>query len=32
MVFTKLEQTATFPGGESAWLKYISGTIQKKWE
>jgi N-acetylmuramoyl-L-alanine amidase len=29
MVFTKLEQTATFPGGEAAWLKYISGTIQK---
>jgi hypothetical protein len=27
MVFTKLEQTATFPGGESAWLKYISRVI-----
>jgi N-acetylmuramoyl-L-alanine amidase len=29
MVFVKLEQTATFPGGQSAWLKYISRAIQK---
>jgi protein TonB len=27
MVFTKLEKTATFPGGQSAWLKYISRVI-----
>jgi hypothetical protein len=26
-VFIKLDQTATFPGGQSAWLKYISRVI-----
>jgi len=29
MVFIKLEQAASFPGGESAWLKYITRIIQK---
>jgi N-acetylmuramoyl-L-alanine amidase len=29
MVLVKLEQTATFPGGQPAWLKYISRAIQK---
>jgi TonB-dependent SusC/RagA subfamily outer membrane receptor len=29
MISTKLEQTARFPGGQSAWLNYISRVIQK---
>ncbi len=28
-IFAKLEKNATFPGGSSAWLKYITRTIQK---
>lgn len=28
-VFIKTEQPASFPGGQSAWLKYISGVIDK---
>ncbi|MDP4285381.1 MAG: energy transducer TonB [Bacteroidota bacterium] len=28
-IFTKLEQPASFPGGNSAWLKYITRAIQK---
>ncbi|HET7116567.1 MAG TPA: N-acetylmuramoyl-L-alanine amidase, partial [Hanamia sp.] len=27
--FTKIQHPASFPGGESAWLKYISRVIQK---
>jgi outer membrane biosynthesis protein TonB len=27
--FTKLEKQASFPGGQSTWLKYISRAIQK---
>jgi N-acetylmuramoyl-L-alanine amidase len=29
MVFVKLDQTASFPGGHEGWLKYISHVIQK---
>ncbi len=29
MIFTKPEQPASFPGGNSAWLKYITRVIQK---
>ena len=28
-VFQKVEIEATFPGGDSAWLKYISGQVNK---
>ncbi len=28
-VFTRVEQPASFPGGYSEWLKYITGAIQK---
>jgi TonB-dependent SusC/RagA subfamily outer membrane receptor len=28
-VFTKVEHEAQFPGGQLAWLKYISGVIKK---
>ncbi|MGN6604143.1 MAG: N-acetylmuramoyl-L-alanine amidase [Ginsengibacter sp.] len=28
-VFTKLQKPASFPGGNTAWLKYITGVIQK---
>jgi N-acetylmuramoyl-L-alanine amidase/outer membrane biosynthesis protein TonB len=28
-VFTKLQKPASFPGGSTAWLKYITGIIQK---
>jgi len=28
-IFIKLEQTASFPGGQSGWLKYISRVMQK---
>jgi N-acetylmuramoyl-L-alanine amidase len=28
-IFTKLEQPASFPGGQTAWLKYITRAIQK---
>jgi N-acetylmuramoyl-L-alanine amidase len=28
-IFTKLEKNATFPGGNSEWLKYITRVIQK---
>lgn len=29
MIFTKLEQPASFPGGQTGWLKYITPAIQK---
>jgi hypothetical protein len=29
MVFVKLDQTASFPGGHEGWLKYISRVIQR---
>jgi hypothetical protein len=28
-IFVKLEQTASFPGGQPGWLKYISRVMQK---
>jgi TonB-dependent SusC/RagA subfamily outer membrane receptor len=28
-LFTKVENEASFPGGNNAWLKYITGIIQK---
>jgi hypothetical protein len=28
-VFTKIEKTASFPGGQTAWLKYISRVFEK---
>ncbi len=28
-IFTKLEKLASFPGGNSAWLKYITHVLQK---
>ncbi len=28
-IFTKLEKLASFPGGNSAWLKYITHALQK---
>ncbi len=29
IIFSKVETEATFPGGESAWVKYISNALQK---